>query len=425
MSTLAGEINQRVEEHFSSVREEEFVPGKTPIPLAIAQFGAAEVIEAIDSLMTTYVTMGKKVMMFEQMFAEYVGLRRALMVNSGSSANLLALSVLGSKRYSDRIKPGDEVICPAVTWPTTVNPVLSVGAKPVFVDVELENFGLSADKVEEATTRRTKVVMAVHLMGNPCEVDKILGVTDRRGIHLIEDSCEAHGAKIGNKHVGGFGTCGTFSFFLSHHITTIEGGMIVSNNDEFMDLIASQRAHGWIREMKNRQAIAAKYGAIDNKFLFYETGFNLRPTEIQGAFGIHQLPRLDGFVEFRRQAAKRLNQRLSQFRDLLVLPEERPGTVNSYFAYPITIKAEAPFSRKEFTDFLATKLIDSRQVAGGNLTEQPSATLYEHRMVGPLTNSKLIMRNSFFIGLHQGIHREHEEYIAKCMEEFITSRTQR
>ncbi len=425
MSSLAYEINKRVEEHFNSKREVEFVPGKTPIPLAIPQFGAPEVIEAIDSLLTTYVTMGKKVRKFEQMFAEYVGVAQAVMVNSGSSANLLVMSALASRRFKDRIRPGDEVICPAVTWPTTVNPVLSVGGKPVFVDVELENFGLSAENVEEAISRRTKAVMAVHLMGNPCEVDRILEVTSRKGIHLIEDSCEAHGARIGSKHVGGFGVCGTFSFYLSHHITTIEGGMIVSDNDDFMDLVTAQRAHGWIREMKNQNEIAAKNKSIDSRFLFYETGFNLRPTEIQGAFGIHQLPKLEAIVEFRRQTARRLNKRLSQFKDILILPEERQGTKNSYFAYPITIRAEAPFSRKEFTDFLLAKLIDSRQVAGGNLTEQPSATLYDHREVGPLKNSKLIMRNSFFIGLHEGIHGEHEEYIIRCVEEFVGSRTRK
>ncbi len=422
MPDLIEEINERIEQYFASKARHKFVPGKTKIPLAVPQFGAAEVIESLDSLMSTYVTMGKKVRKFEEMFAEYVGTGRSVMSNSGSSANLLAVSALSSRHFRDRIKPGDEVICPAVTWSTTVYPLLAIGATPVLVDVKTENFGISPATIEEAITPKTKAVIAVHLMGNPCEVDEIRRITDKKGIHLIEDSCEAHGARIGGKHVGRFGLCGTFSFYLSHHITTIEGGMVLSDDDDFMDLVTSQRAHGWIREMRNHQAIAAKYKEIDDRFLFYETGYNLRPTEIQGAFGIHQLPRLERLVQFRRRIAKRMNRKLAHLKDYLILPEERPGTTNSYFAYPLTIRKSAPFGRREFMQFLSAKLIDSRPVAAGNLAEQPSAALYDHRIVGSLKNAKLIMRNSFFIGLHEEIHEEEADYIAKCAEDFVTSK---
>ncbi len=422
---ILDEINSLIKKYFDDQKEEEFIPGKTKIPLAIPQFGSDEVIESVESLLSTWVTMGKKVRSFESQFKDYVGQKGALMVNSGSSANLLALSALSSPNFDNRIKPGDEVICPAVTWPTSVYPILNVGAKPVFVDVDLNTLNVSPEIIEGAITPRTKAIMAVHLMGNPCQTDKIKQIADKREINLIEDCCEAHGAKIGNKSVGSFGICSTFSFFLSHHITTIEGGMVLTNNDAVLDIATAQRAHGWIREMRNADEIAKEFPDVDKRFLFYETGFNLRPTEIQGAFGIHQIKKLDEFVKIRRNIAKEWNKSLNEFKDYLILPEEIDGTTHSYFAYPITIKKNAPFSRKEITEFLESKLIETRPIAGGNLTEQPSAKLYDHRVNGDLSCSKTIMKNSFFIGIHTGIKKQQQEFVKDAFNEFISERVRR
>ena len=422
---ILDEINSLIKKYFDDQEEEQFIPGKTKIPLAIPQFGSDEVIESVESLISTWVTMGKKVRSFESQFKDYVGQKGALMVNSGSSANLLALSALSSPNFDNRIKPGDEVICPAVTWPTSVYPILNVGAKPVLVDVDLNTLNVSAETIEDAITPRTKAIMAVHLMGNPCQTDKIKQIADKRKINLIEDCCEAHGAKIGNKSVGSFGICSTFSFFLSHHITTIEGGMVLTNNDAILDIATAQRAHGWIREMRNADEIAKEFPDVDKRFLFYETGFNLRPTEIQGAFGIHQIKKLDGFVKIRRNIAKEWNKSLNEFKDYLILPEEIDGTTHSYFAYPITVKENAPFSRKEITEFLESKLIETRPIAGGNLTEQPSAKLYDYRVNGDLSCSKTIMKNSFFIGIHTGIKKQQQQYVIDIFNEFISGRVRR
>ena len=422
---ILDEINSLIKKYFDDQKEEEFIPGKTKIPLAIPQFGSDEVIESVESLLSTWVTMGKKVRSFESQFKDYVGQKGALMVNSGSSANLLALSALSSPNFNNRIKPGDEVICPAVTWPTSVYPILNVGAKPVLVDVDLNTLNVSPETIEDAITPRTKAIMAVHLMGNPCQTDKIKQIADKREINLIEDCCEAHGAKIGNKSVGSFGICSTFSFFLSHHITTIEGGMVLTNNDAILDIATAQRAHGWIREMRNADEIAKEFPDVDKRFLFYETGFNLRPTEIQGAFGIHQIKKLDGFVKIRRNIAKEWNKSLNKFKDYLILPEEIDGTTHSYFAYPITVKENAPFSRKEITEFLESKLIETRPIAGGNLTEQPSAKLYDYRVNGDLSCSKTIMKNSFFIGIHTGIKKQQQEFVKDTFNEFISERVRR
>ena len=422
---ILNEINSLIKKYFDNQKEEEFIPGKTKIPLAVPQFGSDEVIESVESLISTWVTMGKKVKTFESQFRDYVGQKEALMVNSGSSANLLALSALSSPNFGNRIKPGDEIICPAVTWSTSVYPILNVGAKPVLVDVDLNTLNVSPETIENAITPRTKAIMAVHLMGNPCQTDKIKQIADKREINLIEDCCEAHGAKIGNKSVGSFGTCSTFSFFLSHHITTIEGGMVLTNNDTIFDIATAQRAHGWIREMRNADKIAKEFPDVDKRFLFYETGFNLRPTEIQGAFGIHQMKKLDGFVKIRRNIAKEWNESLNEFKDYLILPEERDGTTHSYFAYPITIKENAPFSRKEITEFLESKLIEKRPIAGGNLTEQPSAKLYDYRVNGDLSCSKIITKNSFFIGIHTGIKKQQQEFVKDTFNEFISERVRR
>ena len=422
---ILDEINSLIKKYFNDQKEEEFIPGKTKIPLAVPQFGSDEVIESVESLISTWVTMGKKVKTFESQFKDYVGQKDALMVNSGSSANLLALSALSSPNFDNRIKQGDEVVCPAVTWSTSVYPILNVGAKPVLVDVDLDTLNVSPETIENAITPRTKAIMAVHLMGNPCQTDKIKQIADKREINLIEDCCEAHGAKIGNKSVGSFGICSTFSFFLSHHITTIEGGMVLTNNDTVFDIATAQRAHGWIREMRNADKIAKEFPDVDKRFLFYETGFNLRPTEIQGAFGIHQMKKLDGFVKIRRNIAKEWNESLNEFKDYLILPEERDGTTHSYFAYPITIKENAPFSRKEITEFLESKLIETRPIAGGNLTEQPSAKLYDHKVDGDLGCSKIIMKNSFFIGIHTGIKKQQQEFVKDTFNEFISERVRK
>ena len=422
---ILDEINSLIKKYFDDQKEEEFIPGKTKIPLAVPQFGSDEVIESVESLISTWVTMGKKVKTFESQFRDYVGQKEALMVNSGSSANLLALSALSSPNFGNRIKPGDEIICPAVTWSTSVYPILNVGAKPVLVDVDLNTLNVSPETIENAITPRTKAIMAVHLMGNPCQTDKIKQIADKREINLIEDCCEAHGAKIGNKSVGSFGICSTFSFFLSHHITTVEGGMVLTNNDTIFDIATAQRAHGWIREMRNADKIAKEFPDVDKRFLFYETGFNLRPTEIQGAFGIHQMKKLDGFVKIRRNIAKEWNESLNEFKDYLILPEEKDGTTHSYFAYPITIKENAPFSRKEITEFLESKLIETRPIAGGNLTEQPSAKLYDHKVDGDLGCSKIIMKNSFFIGIHTGIKKQQQEFVKDTFNEFISERVRK
>ena len=407
--------------HHMAVLDEprEFVPGKTRIPLNVPSYGSEEVIEALDSLMSTWVTMGKKVKVFEGMFADYIGQKHAVMVNSGSSANLLALEALD-------LEPGDEVITPALTWATTVFPIAQVGAVPVLVDVERDSYNISPAAIKAAITPKTRAIMPVHLLGNPCDMDAILDIARERsynrygyGLPVIEDACEAHGAEYHGKKVGSFGDISTFSFFFSHHITTIEGGMILTSNSIWADICRSQRSHGWMRDLSNKAEVAAKYADIDSRFLFPHTGYNLRPTEIQGAFGIHQLPRLEGLVEARRANATYLNEALAPYKEWLMLPSEAPNTRHSYMGYPITVNKGAPFTKNQLVQFLEGKGLETRPLLAGNITRQPAMREIRYRVNGPLENADYIHDNGFYIGPHPGIGVRERAAIKGYFDEFF------
>lgn len=415
----AARLKELVRQHFLSDRKEPFVEGQTKIPLTTISYGWEEVWEALESLLSTWVTMGTKVRAFESMFADYIGVKHAIMVNSGSSANLLALSVLTNPVTPNRIQPGDEIITPAVTWATTVFPIVNCGAMPVLVDVELETFNIDVDEIERALTPKTRGIMLVHLLGNPCDMRAIMELARRHNLIVIEDSCEAHGAEVEGRKVGSFGDLSTFSFFLTHHISTIEGGMVLTNNNEYAELARSMRAFGWIRDLRNRSALAAQYEEIDPRYLFINSGFNLRPTELQGAFGIHQMPRLEPFIEGRRANAAYWTEHLREFSDYLILPQERPGIRHVWFGYPITVRPESPFSRSELVEFLERKGVETRPIMAGNMDEQPVMRLVPYRKVGELPVARQIMRNSFFFGNHQDIGPAQREAIISYFHEFI------
>ncbi|MBI4010641.1 MAG: aminotransferase class V-fold PLP-dependent enzyme [Candidatus Aenigmarchaeota archaeon] len=416
-------ISRIVMEYFKA-QKFEFIPGKTKIPLQWPSYGYEEVNEAIESLLSTWVTMGKKVNAFENIFANYLGAKYATMVNSGSSANLAVLTALTNPSLRDRIKKGDEIITPTVTWATTVYPIVNVGAKPVFVDVGFD-YNIDVDKIESSITEKTSAIMPVHLLGNPCDIKRIMEIAEEHDLFVIEDNCESYGAEVDGRKVGTFGDVGTSSFFISHHITTIEGGMVNTDDEELFELLKQIRVFGWIRDLKEREAIAKKYSNIDPRFLFINMGFNLRPTEIQGAFGMHQMKKLDDFIKIRKDNAEYWNKRLEEFSDYLILPKERLGTRHVWFCYPITVKPSAPFKRKELTDFLESRKIETRPIQSGNMVEQPVSEFLDYKVFGELKNSKIIMTNSFFFGNHQRIGETEREYVADSIEEFIKQKVRR
>ncbi len=402
-------------------QKSEFVPGETPIRLSEPTFGAEEVAEAMESLLSTWVTMGKKVARFEKQWADYVGSDHAVMVNSGSSANLLALQAL----QGTVITEGDEVIVPAVSWSTSIFPILDAGATPVLVDVSRDTYNIDVDAFSAAVTEDTAAVVLVHLLGNPCDMDLILDVCKEHDIAVVEDCCEAPGASYDGRKVGNFGEMGTFSFFFSHHISTIEGGMIVTDTDEYARRLRMARAHGWIRDIKDREKdrYRSEYPDIDERFLFATKGYNLRPTEIQGAFGIHQIKKLDKFVSIRRETASYLNDRLKAQKEHLRLLEERDGTRCAWFAYPIVVREAAPFDREELQQHLEECRIETRPILAGNLARQPAMAGIDHRVGGDLNGANDLHDNGLFVGNHHMIDQDVRRYLADCIEEFVVERS--
>ena len=417
MNAVPKSVIKVIEKKFKTY--DEFVPGQSRIRLIEPTFGADEIIEALDSLLTTKVTMGEKVKEFEKLFSKYLKARYASMVNSGSSANLVALSALTNPWFPKRLKKNSEIITSAVTWVTTVYPLTYLNLKPKFVDINLESFCIETENLEKVVSPNTSLLLPVHLLGNVCDMQRITEIAVEKDLLIMEDCCEAHGAEFKGKKVGTMGDIGTYSFFLSHHITTIEGGMIVTNNELLHELSKALRAFGWIRDLKLKNKFRKKYPHIDPRYLFVNLGYNLRPSEIQGAFGLHQIPKLEKFIEMRRENARYWTKKFSQYEDYFILPKEDPRTRSVYFCYPLTIRKEAPFKRGLLVKHLEKKKIDTRPIMSGNLLEQPAIEFIPHLKHGSLPNSKLAMRNSFFFGNHQKIRRQQREYMVDVIAEFI------
>lgn len=421
---VLSEIEEPIKEYFDKREHaaESFNPEEDSIPLNAPSFGAPEVLEALDSMLSTWVTMGDKVYEFENLFADYLGAAGGVMVNSGSSANLVALKALRNGSKDQRLEPGDEIIVPACTWSTSVAPILDVGCTPVLVDSDPETYNLDPAAVKEQITSDTKAVMAVHLLGNPADLHTLREICDDHDLILIEDCAEAHGASLDGQKVGTFGTYGTYSFFFAHHISTIEGGMVVSTNQEHLEAAKPIRAHGWIREMEESDEIAANHPDFDERFLFLESGLNVRPTDIQGAFGIHQMDRIRDFVERRRTNAKRLNDALDSHSDVFRFQSVLDGGRHTYYGYPLLIREDAPFSREAFTSYLENHGIETRPIMGGNLAEHPAFTHLKDR-AGDLKTAQSIHQRGVFFGNHHRMHRDHTDYMIDVIEDFLAEET--
>lgn len=416
---LRAEIRGLIQRYFALLEAEDELARGTRIPLGVPPYGSVEVCEAVDSLLDRQTTMGPKVREFESSFARYIGVKHAIMVNSGSSANLVALSILTNPLVDSRLMPGDEVITPAVTWATTVFPIVQSGLVPVLVDVDLRSMNLLPEQVARAVTPRTRAIMPVHLLGNPCDMDGLMEIAKEHGLFVVEDACESHGAEYRGHKTGSIGDLGTFSFFFTHHITTMEGGMVVTNNDRYAELARAIRVFGWARDMPDLATLGERHRPIDPRWLFVNIGFNMRPTELQGAFGIHQLPRLERFIEVRRDNARFWDKHFAQLSDMLWTAQEAEGTRHVYFAYPLTVRPGAPFTRDDLTAFLERKGVDTRPIMAGNIDEQPAMRLVPYRRFGTLDNARYILRNAFLVGNHHGVGERERERLVELTREFL------
>jgi CDP-6-deoxy-D-xylo-4-hexulose-3-dehydrase len=376
------------------------------IPLNKSTLGEEEKAEAKAVLDSDRLTMGERCRTFERKFASHIGVEHAVMVNSGSSANLIALFAMADAAApSDgmlpkRILPGSEVIVPALTWSTTVWPVLQVGARPVFVDCDPRTLQVTPEAIEAAITPDTSAIIVVHVLGGAVDVGAVEEIAQRRGLWLFEDVCEALDVAWSGKTVGGFGHLASFSFYFSHHITTIEGGMVVTNNARLADLLRALRSHGWVRDMRERAEIAAAHPHIDPRFLFLTTGFNVRPTEINAAIGLEQLKKLPSFNESRRDIARRLDAGLAALDQSgeLTLIRHDPRVTPAPFGYTVLCRTRA--ARDGLRDHLEAAGVETRPVICGNLARQPALAHHAYRISGDLAGADQVMDCGLYWGTH-------------------------
>lgn len=370
------------------------------------------------------ITQGPLVEKFESAFASKVGVEHGIGVNSGSSANLIGLACLTANETPQeyRVGRGDEIITPALNWPTSVFPIIQLGATPVFVDVEPETYCIDPESVEAAVSSKTKVLWPVHLLGHPADMARLVDIADNHKLMMIEDVCEAHGSRWQGKPTGSFGILATFSFFAGHHMTTGEGGMIVTSNSRLARLAKSLRAFGrYIPSGGDEPSpVFERMGDYSPRFIFTEIGYSLKLTEMQAAMGLEQLRKLQKFIEIRRRNVQHLRKKLSPFTDYLQLPVEKAGATNSYFGFPILVRENAPFGRAEFVQHLEEAGVETRPLMAGNLIDQPCVRNTHFRVSGSLTNTKRAKDRAFFIGIHQSLSREDLDYVSSCVEDFMT-----
>lgn len=383
----------------------------------------AEIFAAVETMLSTYTTMGKKVRAFENQYATYSGTQHAVMSNSGSSANLLAVAALANPVTPNYLKPGDEVIVPALSWSTTIWPLIQHNLVPVFVDCDLNDFNLDLNKLEQAIGPKTRAIKLVHVYGNPCNMDAIMWLAKKHDLFVIEDCCEAMGAQYDGKSVGSFGNVGNFSFFFSHHISTLEGGISVTNDFALTETMRILRAHGWSREADEHQKYVAKYPHIDPRFIFINQGYNLRPTEVNAAMGQHQLPKLDGFIDNRRETAAFFLKHLSQYSEFFRFQQETPKGKHVWFGFAVILKDNTPFTVKEITAFIQQNKIETRPIIAGNMARHPAFDMYEHRISGELDAADTIMQKGFAFACHHAVNKDAREYIAKVIDTFMAKYT--
>lgn len=366
-------------------------------PLSLASYGTDEIIEALDSMCSFRTSMAEKTLTFERQFSKWQGSADAVMVNSGSSADLL-LCLLLTNPLAPLVEPGAEIIIPVVTWPTQIWSAMMAGLKVRFVDVDPDTLNVDLEDLERSITPATKALFLVHLMGNPCEMDRIGVLAKKHQLHILEDCCEAMGATWDGKKVGNFGVGAAYSFFFSHHITCMEGGMVVASNLDSAEQLRLLRAHGWIRNVDPSRFDMSGHPEIDPRYAFVNWGLNVRPTEVQAGFGIRQLEKADTFGQRRAVIGQRFNAHIAK-SPWLRTPVVSAKAVPSWLALPIMVSEVAPFTRAELTAYLESCGVETRPVVTGNVAKHPVAKLFPEFLSRPFPGADKIHAHGFYIGL--------------------------
>ena len=409
-----------------------FEEGVTPIPPAGKVIGSKELKMITDSVLDGWLTTGRFNEKFQNTLANYIGRKFATTTNSGSSADLIALSSLTSTKLGDkRLKKGDEVITVAAGFPTTVNPIILQGLVPVFLDVEIPEYNIKVENLDEALSSKTRAVMIAHTLGNPFNLDKVKEFTETNNLWLIEDCCDALGSEYRGKKVGTFGDIGTVSFYPAHHITMGEGGAVFTDSPRLRKLMESFR--DWGRDCYCEPGKENTCGkrfewelgdlpqGYDHKYIYSELGFNLKITDMQAASGLAQMDRLEKFVLKRKQNYSYLYKRLEILSDQIILPKATENSDPSWFGFPITLHSSSKASRKELIDYLNSKKIGTRLLFAGNITKQPYFKDQKYRVVGDLTNTDIIMNNTFWVGIYPGLSEKMLDYTAEEIIAFFKS----
>ncbi|MEP6776152.1 MAG: lipopolysaccharide biosynthesis protein RfbH [Chloroflexota bacterium] len=410
------------EYHAEAFPQKEFMPGETYIPVSGKVFDGTEMQYLVDSALDFWLTSGRFATRFERDFARIFGVRNALLVNSGSSANLVALSCLTSPELGERrLKPGDEVITVAAGFPTTVNPIIQNNLVPVFIDVTVPTYDVDVSQLEAALSEHTRAIMIAHTLGNPFDLDAVSEFARKHDLWLVEDCCDAVGATYKGRKVGTFGDLATVSFYPAHHITMGEGGCVLTGSPRIKKLADSFRDWGrdcWCDTGKDNtcgKRFDWQLGDLpcgyDHKYTYAHIGYNLKATDMQAAVGLAQLQKLPGFIEARRRNFRTLYEGLSDLQELFILPEATPGADPSWFGFPLAVRPDAPFSRDSVISYLEEHKISTRLLFGGNLLRQPAYRDIQHRVIGDLPNTDFVMDRVFWVGVYPGLTEQMLDYM--------------
>ena len=400
------------------------------IPFARRVFDEKELVNLIDASLDFWLTAGRYANDFEYEFAQFMDQEHCLLVNSGSSANLIALSTLTSPKLGNRrLKKGDEVITVAAGFPTTINPIIQNGLVPVFVDVDIPTYNIKAEDIERALSDKTRAIMIAHTLGNPFDLDAVIKIAKEYDLFVIEDCCDAVGSTYHGKKVGTFGDLATVSFYPAHHMTMGEGGAVLTNDDELYKIAVSFR--DWGRDCYCApgsdntcgRRFTMQYGNLpqgyDHKYVYSHIGYNLKVTDMQAAVGMAQLEKLPSFIEKRKENFKAIRKELERHSEHLILPEATKNSDPSWFGFPITVKGNSKFTRNDLTGYLEKNMVMTRLLFAGNITKQPAYLDIDCRIIGDLANTDKVMNDTFFIGVYPGINEEQIAYVAEVFDYFF------
>ncbi len=418
--------------HFKNIHgaSSSFTPGKSYIPYSGRVYDEKEMISLVDSALDFWLTAGRFAKQFEAEFARFLGAKHCILTNSGSSANLLAISGLTSPKLEERkLKPGDEVITSACAFPTTVNPIVQNNLIPVFIDVDVGTYNIQADKIENAISDNTKAIFLAHALGNPFNLKTIMEVSEKHNLWVIEDNCDALGSKYNGKYTGTFGHIATFSFYPAHHITMGEGGALVTNDTQLKRIIESFRDWGrdcWC-EPGHDNTCGKRFGwqlgtlpfGYDHKYIYSHIGYNLKITDMQAAIGVEQLKKLPLFIEVRKKNFKLMYDGLKKYEEYFILPEVEQEADPSWFGFILTVSENAGFTKNEIVKYLEDNKIATRMLFAGNIIWHPSFENVKYRIYGNLVNTDRIMNDTFWIGVYPGITGEMIEYILERFDDFL------